>query len=70
MQEKLKKALEQLPESEQDFIAERLLKSIAEDEAAWEALLSKSPEKLLRLRDEALRAYCAGETQVLDPEKL
>jgi hypothetical protein len=70
MNEKLKSALNRLPEREQDFLAERLLDTLNKDEAAWEASLTSTPEKLRSLRDEALRAYREGETPVLDPEKL
>ena len=68
--QKLKSALNQLPEREQDFLAERLLDTLNKDEAAWEASLTSTPEKLRSLRDEALRAHREGETRVLDPEKL
>jgi hypothetical protein len=70
MTEKLKKALEQLPEYEQDRIGQYLLDLLEKDEAAWDAALAASPEKLFRLRDEARDAYFKGETKPLDPEKL
>lgn len=41
-----------------------------ENEAKWEQVLAKSPEKLKKLGDKAWAEHEAGLTQPLDPEKL
>ena len=70
----LKKAVErisaELSASEQDQIAEHLIRLIDEDDAAWDAAFAKSPEKLQRLADEALEEHRSGRTELLDIEKL
>jgi hypothetical protein len=70
LSERLKTVLEQLPEHEQDRVADFLLDLMAKDEAQWEATFAQSGDKLQQLRDEALTAYRAGRTRVLDPDKL
>ncbi len=60
---------EKLPDFEQDALAESLLAAIEAD-AQWEATLSSSRDKLERLADRALKAYQAGDTELLDPKKL
>jgi hypothetical protein len=71
--ELLKKAFEKvsevLPHKEQDAFGRYLL-AMMEDEARWQAAFAKSPDKLRKLADQALAAYRAGRTSVLDPEKL
>jgi hypothetical protein len=70
----LKKAVErisaELSASEQDRIAKRLIRLMDEDDAAWDAVLAKSPKKLRRLADEALEEHRSGRTELLDIEKL
>jgi hypothetical protein len=72
--ELLKKAVDrisgELSDTEQDQIAEYLLRLIDEDEAQWEAALAKSPDKLRKLADDALAAHRSGRTAILDIEKL
>jgi hypothetical protein len=70
MREDLRKVVEQLPDSEQEKLAQFLLRQIAEDEERWESAFAASPEKLRKLGDEALKAFLSGETLPLDPDKL
>jgi hypothetical protein len=70
MTDSLRKALARLPSYEQDRIAQYLLDLIAKDEADWDAAFAGSGDKLDKLRNEALKAFHAGETRLLDPEKL
>jgi hypothetical protein len=70
MNAKLKRALELLPEYEQEALGQLLLDQFAEDDMAWEAAFAASPEKLVRLREEIRQAHLKGETKLLDPEKL
>jgi len=74
MTELLKKAVKRISDElsgrEQDQIAEYLLRLIDEDDAQWDAAFAKSPEKLRRLADKALKAHRSGRTTVLDVEKL
>jgi hypothetical protein len=69
----LKKAVDKicdtLADHEQDAFGRYLL-AMMEDEARWQAAFAKSPDKLRKLADQALAAYRAGRTSVLDPEKL
>ena len=58
---------QQLPEPEQDALAEWLLAEL-ESERRWEAAFSKSTDTLDRLAEEALAEHRAGRTQDLDPE--
>ena len=71
--ELLKKAFdkisETLPNDEQDEFGRYLL-AVMEDEARWQTVIAKSPDKLRKLADHALEAYRSGRTSVLDPEKL
>jgi hypothetical protein len=67
---KLRNVLEQIPEYEQDLLAEKLEAMLAADEAAWGAAFSDSSDKLEKLGDEALKAIHSGSTKPLDPEKL
>lgn len=73
MTELLKKAFDKisatLPDNEQDEFGRYLL-AVMKDEARWQAVVAKSPDKLRKLADQALDAYRSGRTSVLDPEKL
>ena len=57
----------QLPELEQDTLAEWLLAEI-ESEKRWEEAFAGSTDALDRLAEEALAEHRAGRTQDLDPE--
>lgn len=70
MKQTLKDAIGQIPEFEQDLVAQMLLSWLAMDENRWDSAFAGSADKLKKLRDEAHRAYYSGETNVLDPEKL
>ncbi len=59
----------ELPESEQDAIAQILLDEI-ESERKWDELYSKSPEKLQKLADKAWAEHEAGQSEPLDPDAL
>jgi len=65
-----KKIAEQLPEYEQDALADRLLKLIESDERDWDALFESSADQLEKLADRALAEHSAGRAEVLDPKKL
>ena len=72
MTELLAKAFDeagQLPEEEQDSIAEWLLAELR-SEQRWSAAFSKSSDQLARLAEEALCEDAAGETEAIDPESL
>jgi DNA topoisomerase IA len=74
MTELLKKAVkrvsDELSDSEQDRVAEYLLRLIDEDDARWDEVLAKSPEKLRKMADRALKQHRAGKTTILDVNKL
>ena len=74
MTQLLKKAFDkiskELPESEQDRIAQALIDLVERDDAEWDALLAKNPDKLRKMADRALEDYLAGRTTVLDLKKL
>ena len=70
VREDLRKVLEQLPDAEQEKLAQFLVREMAQDEEQWESAFAGSPDKLRKLGDEALRAYLSGETLPLDPDKL
>ena len=57
-----------LSESEQDALAAAIQAEI-EAEEEWKLLLSKSPDALSELADEAISEYRAGRTEPLDPTK-
>ncbi|MEA2693103.1 MAG: hypothetical protein QOJ16_2490 [Acidobacteriota bacterium] len=59
----------QLPEPEQDALADWLLAEL-ESERRWDEAFSKSTDALDRLAEEALAEHRAGRTQDLDPENL
>ncbi|MDO8433832.1 MAG: hypothetical protein Q7S58_15635 [Candidatus Binatus sp.] len=62
-----KRIAEQLPEYEQDALADRLLKLIESDERDWDLLFESSADQLEKLADRALAEYSAGRAEVLDP---
>ncbi|MBV8361440.1 MAG: hypothetical protein JO189_26415 [Deltaproteobacteria bacterium] len=62
-------ASEKLPDFEQDALADWLLKMIQSDDE-WDKVLSDSQDQLERMADEALRAYQASDTDILDLTKL
>jgi len=68
----LKKAFEEaarLPDDEQNSIASWLLAELR-SEQKWSDAFARSPDKLSKLADEALREHAAGKSQSLDPEFL
>jgi hypothetical protein len=64
------KISEELPDSEQDRIAQALIDLVEGDDVEWDALLAKNPDKLRKMADRALEDYLAGRTTVLDLKKL
>ena len=69
----LKQAFErasELPEDEQNFIAQSLIRAIESDSQLWDAAFASSVEKLDELAEQALAEYRAGRTEPLDPDKL
>ena len=54
-----------LPKEEQDAIASQIIETL-QDEAAWKATLSRNPQKLRRLAEEAEQEYHQGKTRPLD----
>ena len=61
--------LRQLPENEQNAMAELILAEL-EDEARWDVAFAGSPDLLERLATEADEEDRAGRTEELDPETL
>jgi hypothetical protein len=59
----------ELPEAEQDAIAQLVIDEI-ESEQRWDELITKSPEKLKKLADRAWAEHEAGGSQELDPDGL
>jgi hypothetical protein len=59
----------ELPEAEQDAIAQIVIDEI-ESERRWDEVLTKSPEKLRKLADRAWAEHEAGGSQPLDPDQL
>ena len=74
MTELLKKAFdrisEELPDYEQDAIAQQLVRLMEDDERQWNAALAKSPDKLRKMADRALDTHRSGRSLMLDVEKL
>lgn len=71
--ELLKRAFQkaaELPECEQDALAESLIQAIESDARSWDAAFESSVEKLDKLAEQALADYRAGRAKPLDPEKL
>ncbi len=69
MLERAFKKASSLSDSDQDALAEWLLKEL-ESEARWQELFAKSQEGLSRLAAEALEEHRRGKTKRLDPGKL
>jgi len=67
--EKAISALEDLPENEQDAVADWLLAEL-ESERRWDELFARSPSLLEKMAAEALAEHRAGRTVELDPDKL
>lgn len=67
--EKAISALEDLPENEQDAVADWLLAEL-ESERRWDELFARSPALLEKMAAEALAEHRAGRTVELDPDKL
>lgn len=68
MTESLENALRKvamLPREEQDAIASQIIETL-QDEAAWKEKLTRDPEKLRRLAEEAQREDRVRETRPLD----
>jgi hypothetical protein len=60
--------VEQLPASEQDALAQRILDELADEQ--WDKAFTDSTDKLAALADEALAEHRAGKTRLLEPEQL
>ena len=68
MNELLEQALRKvamLPREEQDAIASQIIETL-DDEAAWKEKLSRDPNKLRRLAEEARQEHRKGQTRPLD----
>jgi hypothetical protein len=61
--------LRQMPDEEQDAIAQIVLDEL-ESERRWDELFAKSPEKLRELADRAWAEHEAGGSEELDPDRL
>ncbi len=59
----------QLPEREQDALAERLLAELASEER-WRTLFGESQDLLSELAEEALAEHSVDKTKVLHPNDL
>jgi hypothetical protein len=59
----------QLPETDQDAIAQIVLDEI-ESERRWDELFIKSPQKLEKLADQAWAEHEKGQSEELDPDQL
>jgi hypothetical protein len=65
------KASEELPDYEQDILAQRLIDAIDSEEAKWDAALNdSSTDRLATLVNEALAEIREGRAEPLDPDKL
>ncbi len=66
------KMIEQLPESEQDRVAEHLREYLAEleDEEKWDEAFAKSQDKLIQAAHEARKQIAEGKSEPMDFEKL
>lgn len=72
MTDLLKKAFDaasQLPDEEQDAVAEWLLAELASEES-WEERFAETQNALSVLAREALEEHQRGETEDLDPDSL
>jgi hypothetical protein len=61
--------IQQLPEDEQNAMAEIILAEL-DDESRWDAAFAKSPDLLERMAEEAEVEDRAGVTRELDPDNL
>ena len=61
--------VKELPETEQDAIAQIVMDEI-ESEQRWDELFAKSPDKLRKLADRAWSEHEAGGSQELDLDRL
>jgi len=59
----------ELPESEQNAIAQIVLDEL-QSEQRWDELFSKSPEKLKKFADQAWAEHQAGGSEELDADRL
>jgi hypothetical protein len=59
----------ELPQEQQDALAQLILEEIEAD-SLWEKALARSPEKLATLADKASADHEAGRTLPLDPDAL
>ncbi len=66
------KMIEQLPESEQDRVAEHLREYLAEleDEEKWDEAFAKSQDKLIHAAHEARKQIAEGKSEPMDFDKL
>lgn len=67
--EKAFKKAQELPEVEQNRVAEWLMSELEED-AKWDASFASSGDALAKLAAEALAEHRAGKTVPLDPDQL
>ena len=68
LEQALAKARE-LPEVEQDAIAQMVLEEI-ESERKWDERFSRSADKMRKLADQAWAEHEAGRSEELDPDRL
>jgi len=66
------KMIEQLPESDQERVAEHLREYLAEleDEQKWEDAFAKSQDKLILTAREARKQIAEGKSEPMDFDKL
>ncbi len=67
--EEVFRQVSQLPEAEQDALAEAIRAEIV-TEKEWESSFAGSPDVLERLADEAIADHRAGRTKPVDPDKM
>jgi hypothetical protein len=69
-----KKISEELPEYEQDFLAERLIQLLETEDKQWDSLFdpasTEASQKFATLQKRARAHFEAGRTEVLDLKKL
>ena len=66
------KMIEQLPESEQDRVAEHLREYLAdlEDEEKWDEAFARTQDKLIHAAREARKQIAEGKSEPMDFNKL